>query len=460
MSNDNEILVKVDGVSKKFCRSLKRSLWYGVQDVAGALNPFGRQRTENGLQEMRTSNIEQQTADIEDRTSNIEHRTSNIQQQTTLPLSIQHSSSLPHLRPGEFWAVQDISFELKRGECIGLIGHNGAGKSTLLKVLNGLIPPDSGRITMKGRVAALIEINAGFNPILSGRENIFNQAALLGFSRQETLAKIDDIVDFAEIGDFLEMPVQNYSSGMRVRLGFAVAAQMEPDVLLIDEVLAVGDVGFRFKCINRIREMLKQSACIFVSHSMPQVANICSRVIHLSHGVSILNTTRMDEAVNSYYGIFDTSEQSEAGTRLVRPVSTTLRPLSSCGCTAAVPEIEYGDGIELEVECAFAPECDEATIHLVIWNQEMYPVIDVQSPASDGRMQRLPIRPGPNRRTRVRSRLENIQLNSGRYSVSVILLSPDGSIVHSRYDRAAEFVVNSNGGSACSITSIAGWEIL
>ena len=146
----------------------------------------------------------------------------------------------PNLRKDEFWAVRDVSFEVRRGECLGLIGHNGAGKSTLLKMLNSLNRPDSGRITMRGRVGALIELNAGFNPILTGRENIYNQAALLGFSKKETDAKFDAIVDFSEIEEFLDMPVQNYSSGMRVRLGFAVAAQMEPDILLIDEVLAVG----------------------------------------------------------------------------------------------------------------------------------------------------------------------------------------------------------------------------
>jgi ABC-type polysaccharide/polyol phosphate transport system, ATPase component len=212
-----DVLVDAEDVSKKFCRSLHRSLWYGITDVGSALLPHRRHRHESN------------------------------------PVA---RPMLPPLRRDEFWAVRNVSFQLRRGECLGVIGHNGAGKSTLLKLLNGLIAPDGGRITTRGRVAALIELNAGFNPILTGRENIYTEAALLGFSKEETDAKFDAIVEFAEIGDFLDMTVQNYSSGMRVRLGFAVAAQMEPDVLIIDEVLAVGDVAFRFKCLNRIGELM------------------------------------------------------------------------------------------------------------------------------------------------------------------------------------------------------------
>jgi lipopolysaccharide transport system ATP-binding protein len=210
----DEVLVNAEHVSKKFCRSLRRSLWYGAQDVAGALVPWKRNRTR--------------------------------------PSSARGNGSMPDLRPDEFWAVQDVSFEVRRGQCLGLVGHNGAGKSTLLKILNGLIRPDAGVITIRGRVGALIELNAGFNPILSGRENIFTEAALLGFSKEEVAARFDDIVAFAELEEFIDMPVQNYSSGMRVRLGFSIAAQMEPDVLLIDEVLAVGDVGFRAKCLSSV----------------------------------------------------------------------------------------------------------------------------------------------------------------------------------------------------------------
>lgn len=229
-------LVKVEHVSKKFCRSLKQSLWYGVKDLAGELTA---QNGEGRLQ----------------------------------------------LRPDEFLAVDDVSFELHRGECLGLIGANGAGKSTLLKLLNGLVRPDAGRITVRGRVGALIELGAGFNPILTGRENVYINGAVLGLSKKEIDARFDEIVAFAEIGDFIDAPVQFYSSGMRVRLGFAVAAHLDPDVLLIDEVLAVGDMAFRIKSMNFLWGLLKSSASvIIVSHNMYHIQAFSTRAVFLNKG--------------------------------------------------------------------------------------------------------------------------------------------------------------------------------
>ena len=167
-----------------------------------------------------------------------------------------------------------------------MIGRNGAGKTTLLRMLNGLIKPDEGRIEIKGRIGALIALGAGFNPILTGRENIYVNASVLGLSNLEITAKIEEIIDFAEIGEFIDMPVQSYSSGMVVRLGFAVASSMNQDVMLLDEVLAVGDAGFRAKCYSRIDEISKNSAIIFVSHSMPHIARMCDKAIFLTHGLT------------------------------------------------------------------------------------------------------------------------------------------------------------------------------
>ena len=181
------------------------------------------------------------------------------------------------LRPGEFWAVSDVSFELKRGECLGLIGDNGAGKTTLLKMLNGLIKPDQGRIEMRGRVGALIALGAGFNPILTGRENIYVNGSVLGLTKKEIDAKFDEIVDFSGMEEFIDTPVQSYSSGMQVRLGFAVATAIEPNILLIDEVLAVGDMAFRIKCYNRIGRLQKNAATILVTHDMSYLSTVCNR---------------------------------------------------------------------------------------------------------------------------------------------------------------------------------------
>ena len=236
----HEVLVHVDHVGKKHCRSFKRSLLYGLQDMVGDLNPF-----QNG------------------------------------------NAPDEALRRDEFWAVKDVDFELKRGECLGLIGRNGAGKTTLLKMLNGLIRPNRGRIEMRGRVDAMIALGVGFNPILTGRENVYVNSSVLGFSKRETDAKMDEIIDFADLEDFIDSPMQSYSSGMQVRLGFAVTTALDPDVLLLDEVLAVGDAAFRAKCYTRIGRLREQAAVIFVSHSMEQISRICQKTLVLDGGQMI-----------------------------------------------------------------------------------------------------------------------------------------------------------------------------
>jgi lipopolysaccharide transport system ATP-binding protein len=255
MENNNEILVEVKNVSKKFSKNLNKSLRYGLSDVFRAL--FNR-------------------------------------------------SPVKHLRPEEFYAVKDVNFTLKRGECIGLIGHNGAGKSTLLKILNGLIRPDEGEVIIRGKVSALIELGAGFNPILTGRENIYVNGQILGFSKKEIDNKIQRIIDFSEIESFIDSPVQNYSSGMKVRLGFAIAAQMEPDVLIIDEVLAVGDLGFILKCFNVIDQILPNTAVIFVSHNMPMVSRICSYIVLMENGLIKFSGNDVAKGIDLYYSKFTT----------------------------------------------------------------------------------------------------------------------------------------------------------
>ena len=244
-------VVEVKGVSKKFSRRLRYSLWYGVTDLVAEL--AGRNAKD----------------DLE-------------------------------LRQAEFLAIDNVSFQLRPGECIGLIGPNGAGKSTLLKMLNGLIRPDKGRITMRGRVGALIELGAGFSPVLTGRENIYINGAVLGFSKREIDAKFDEIVDFAELHDAIDAPVQNYSSGMHVRLGFAIAAHLEPNILLIDEVLAVGDASFRLKCMHTIRRKVDSgTSIILVSHQLGHIRNVCTRAVWLDQG-KIRNSGYASEVCSSY----------------------------------------------------------------------------------------------------------------------------------------------------------------
>ena len=204
-----DVVLSVNGVSKKFCRDLKKSLMYGVQDIASEL--FGVRGSEND-----------------------------------------------NLRKKEFWALQDVSFELRRGEALGLIGKNGSGKSTLLRVIAGLIKPDKGTVEVIGRVAPLIALGAGFNPVLTGRENIYANMSILGLAKEEIDDRFDEVVEFAEIGEAIDSPVQTYSSGMAARLGFSCAIHTEPDILLIDEVLAVGDINFKQKCFRRLHELIQK----------------------------------------------------------------------------------------------------------------------------------------------------------------------------------------------------------
>ena len=326
-TTNDEVLVKVEGLSKKFCKDLKTSLWYGVQDL------------------------------VDNFRGNKEER---------------------HLRDKEFWAVKDISFELRRGECLGLIGHNGAGKSTLLKILNGLIKPDAGKVTIKGRVGALIELGAGFNPILTGRENVFNNGAILGFTRNEINENLEEIIDFAEIREFIDMPVQNYSSGMKVRLGFAIAAQMEPDVLIIDEVLAVGDLGFVLKCFKTIDKILPDTAIVFVSHSMPMVSRICNQIILMERGEAKFQGRDVAKAIDIYYSRFSDNESDIIFTddTLTLIEGKIIEPK---GYNGNVPYIRWNDDLILYFNFKSISEIQCPEFSIIIVDKEERPVARFES---------------------------------------------------------------------------------
>jgi len=316
----SETLVKVEGVSKKFCRDLKRSLWYGVKDITSEMLGGG-------------GNHEQ-------------------------------------LRKDEFWAVKEVSFELKRGECLGLIGHNGAGKSSLLKMLNGLIKPDQGKIVMKGKIGTLIELGAGFNPILTGRENIYVNGQILGFSKKEIDTSFDEIVAFSEIGDFIDTPVQNYSSGMKVRLGFAVAAQMEPDVLLIDEVLAVGDIGFVLKCFNKMDKLLANTAIVLVTHNIPQVARMSTRLLLMKNGTVLYNDQDIANGISMYYSMFEQPVGNYIGSDTAELLDIILK---SNGRTSKEENdfyVNYGEELFVSIRVKFNKPIKRPRISLSFYDKE------------------------------------------------------------------------------------------
>jgi len=201
----------------------------------------------------------------------------------------------PELSDKEFWAVRDVSFEVRPGEALGIIGHNGAGKSTVLKLLTRILRPTRGRCAVRGRVGALIEVAAGFHPDLTGRENIYLQGAIVGMKRAEITSKFDQIVDFAGVGAFIDTPVKRFSSGMNARLGFAIAANLDPDVLIIDEVLSVGDAAFQARCMKRMRELIARGVpLVFVSHNLPAVLELCTNALLLGHGTELFRGNPAD----------------------------------------------------------------------------------------------------------------------------------------------------------------------
>lgn len=229
----------------------------------------------------------------------------------------------------EFWALRDLSFEVACGEVLGIVGRNGAGKSTLLKILSRITEPTTGSAEIRGRVSSLLEVGTGFHPELTGRENIYLNGAILGMKASEIREKFDRIVDFSGVEEFLDTPVKRYSSGMRVRLAFAVAAHLEPDILIIDEVLAVGDAEFRQKCLGTMNDVAGSGRTVlFVSHDIPAIENLCSRAILLDHG-RIRADGDVRSVLETYMASFSPSEDEEKGERLAAGPSSGLELLSA-----------------------------------------------------------------------------------------------------------------------------------
>ena len=368
MSDD--VLVRVDSVSKRFCRSLKRSLWYGLLDLGSEL---GGRRHGGGY------GLPQNSADVE-------------------------------LRKDEFWAVKDVSFELRRGECLGLIGHNGAGKTTLLKMLNGLIKPDAGAINMRGRVGALIALGAGFNPILTGRENIYVNASVLGLSKKEITDKIDEIIDFAEIGEFIDMPLQNYSSGMTVRLGFAAATSLAPDVLILDEVLGGGDAKFRAKCYDKVSSMMNRSAVIFVSHSMEYISQICTSSLLINKGLTESHG-RVEEVIQAYQRISIVKEDG---------FLQLDEDIYEFQCELDEYSIHFAQNALLRLNFSSSIAIDDCILRVAIYDPNGVVVGEWNSRRA---RKRFDLRTGNNN---IEVSLNRLMLKTGRYTLGIVLNKSDG----------------------------------
>lgn len=361
----SETLVKVEGVSKKFCRSLKKSLWYGMQDL-------GREMTG--------------------------HR---------------HGGD-GELRPDEFWAVKDVSFELKRGECLGLVGHNGAGKTTLLKMLNGLVKPDAGQIQMRGRVGAIIALGAGFNPILTGRENIYVNASVLGLSKREIDERIDEIIDFSEIEEYIDMPVQSYSSGMSVRLGFSIASVISPDILILDEVLAVGDANFQNKCIKRIGELVSKTAVVVVSHQAHHINKLCDTVLLLERGRAV--ESGPPEEILKLYQV-----KSASAPVSVSPIKLVDKCVTEFDVSLGKDSICWGEAIviSLSITVNRIINCTQGYINIIDAREEICAQVRLFDVIGE-------LSPGLNSR---RISIESLRLVGGTYQMSIQLYGKDKRVL-------------------------------
>jgi lipopolysaccharide transport system ATP-binding protein len=359
--SDSETLVKVTNVSKKFCRDFKKSLWYGLKEMGNDIfHPF-------------------------------------------------HDDNEPNLSPSEFWANKDISFEVKRGECLGLIGRNGAGKTTLLKMLNGIIKPDRGSIEIKGKVGALIALGAGFNPILTGRENIYVNGAILGLTKKEIKDKIHEVVKFAEISEAIDAPVRTYSSGMKVRLGFAIASiLLLPDILIIDEVLAVGDTNFKVKCYNRIKHILPRTAVIFVSHNMFDINRICQNTLVLDRGLSAFRGNTTDAILE--YNLLNQCEEKNSYT-IHR--ADTIGEVNILKCVNECEEIETKAYTVFDIYS----NCDEGEVRVraLIYDDTELAIAEWDSIAHKIKYF---LKKGKNR---FELNIENIRLKSGIYRLAVVV---------------------------------------
>lgn len=389
MEAEGKILVQVKSVSKKFSKDFKKSLQYGLTDLTKEL--FGHKRNVT-------------------------------------------------LRKTEFWAVRNVSFNLRKGKCLSIVGHNGAGKSTLLKMLNGIIKPDEGEITIHGRVGALIELGAGFNPILTGRENVFSYGIVLGFTHQEILNKYADIVEFAEMGEFMETPIQNYSSGMKIRLGFAVAAQMEPDVLIIDEVLAVGDVKFRIKCFNKIAELASSCAIIFVSHNVQHVSRISNLLIFMESGQSTDYGRDVDAGMRKYLKHDVEIKSKSKEIRGMKILDSRAKP--------------FKDRIEFQFQMLFENKMGKVFFELDLFDSELKLIAKIPS---DGETFDID---NENQTISIKAVSQN-HLTSGKFVVNIwaFRLTQDGKKIVGNFQNAMAFEIEGEAVSATKVVFDADWSL-
>jgi lipopolysaccharide transport system ATP-binding protein len=336
----------------------------------------------------------------------------------------------------EFWAVQDLSFEVKQGEAFGIIGHNGAGKSTALKMLSRVMKPTKGRMVVKGRLSALIEVSAGFHQDLTGRENIFLNGTILGMTKREIQSKLDQIIAFSGIEEFIDTPVKRYSSGMYARLGFSVAAHVDPDVLIVDEVLSVGDYAFQQRCIERMREVLRSGAAVlFVSHNLKVVAEFCHRCLLLEKGRTVMIGTPQD-VIGTY---LQKPSNGQAADNNSGPVSISSVKIRNEDGECI--QFRSGEKAWIDVELTARRRCNKLSVTLYILDEKLMEVFDTSTDLlGHGNFD---LAEGDTYRCTFEV---SLNLTDGTYYPSSLIYRRDIQTIYEKCEPAATIYVSSGGG--------------
>ncbi len=352
------------------------------------------------------------------------------------------------LRATEFWALRDISIEVKRGEVIGILGRNGAGKSTLLKCIANKVKTDRGNIDLRGDLGHLIEMSAGFSPTMTGRENVRIRGKLTGKTGKELNRYLDQVAEFADIGEFFDAPVQIYSSGMRSRLGFAGSVFIDPDILIIDEVLAVGDLSFRLKCYEKINQLTKNAAVLFVSHSLGHMARLCTRGLYLNKGKTMF-LGDIQEAIKRYQDDCEAISMETAGRQTFNPELVSFTMLVDGKVVDESACLSYADNFGILLDVSQLPS--GAQIRVLLKDSSRSLVNDWNSFRSDLQW--------PERFNLLEANLGSAQLNPGAYSLSIQVMGPDG-VDHLCMSEAIHFSVEGTRFYDLPSQKMAGWRFI
>lgn len=332
----------------------------------------------------------------------------------------------------EFWALKDVSFEVARGEAFGIIGSNGAGKSTILKLVTGVMKPTTGKIDVRGRLSALIEVGAGFHPDLTGRENVYLNGTILGMGRAEIQRKFDDIVEFSGLAEFIDMPVKRYSTGMYARLGFSVAAHVDPDVLVVDEVLSVGDIAFQNRCLERMNQIIRGGASvIFVSHNLRAIGELCPKSVLIERG-RVVEIGSSRQVIKTYLERSSDRERSSSGKIFVSKVGVR-------GSDANGVAFEPGETIMVDIEVECGGESEPFSVVLTCYDDQQYEVFHT----STEYLGYPPVSLEPGRRFSCTFEL-NLHVAGGTFYLAAILYRFNIQKVLDRLFPAATIFVNSS----------------